>query len=536
MMSPVHSSNSRPSWLHLLVVVAVVALAAFLRLPRLRAVPGWYPDEGSNIAIAASLAQWEQAYLAFGHSSFINGHPPLVYLEMALLFRWLGVDILWARLLTVALGLLTLLLLYTIANRMCGRQVALLASAFYALYPSAVVYNRLALTYNQLAPLYLLVPYGLWQAVEDGRRRWIVLAALCTGAALLTDLAAVSLLGFFALALLLVRPRALLWALPLALLPFLVWGGAMWLSAGKFFLQDVAFAFSRIGASLPVQVARIVFYRTALEGDLWLALGGLGLLFQTGHRQRWLTAGLFGLSLLVFVRNSPAFGQASYFLIPLFPLAALGVGVLFARGIPVLVSPLEAAWRAGLERFRLSPRGRMRLATLLTGLILFLLLLAPPISMIAEGLWLDYGLYLVRFGDTLADPAAADQTAAYVNARTSPDDLVLCSPTIAWLLHAHAADFQMAVAATGRATRHFPADIPFSRFRFDPRLENATYVILDPLWRGWASAQMPEVAEMVREVEEGWGMERRFGEFEVYRHPSAGEGGDDWSGALGGGG
>lgn len=147
------------------------------------------------------------------------------------------------------------------------------------------------------------------------------------------------------------------------------------------------------------------------------------------------------------------------------------------------------------------------------------LILSPFVSMLYEGFFLDYSLFTVRLGTTLADPQTARLATSFVNARTSPDDVVLCSPTIAWLLHTHAADFQMAVAATGRATQHFPADIPSSRFRFDPRLENATYVILDPLWRGWASTQMPEVAEMVREVEEGWGLERRFGEFEVYRHP-----------------
>lgn len=132
--------------------------------------------------------------------------------------------------------------------------------------------------------------------------------------------------------------------------------------------------------------------------------------------------------------------------------------------------------------------------------------------------WVLYAV-AARLGTTLADPRTARLATSFVNARISPDDVVLCSPTIAWLLHAHAADFQMAIAATGQATQHFPADIPSSRFRFDPRLENATYVILDPLWRGWASAQMPEVAEMVREVEEEWELERRFGEFEVYRHP-----------------
>jgi len=139
--------------------------------------------------------------------------------------------------------------------------------------------------------------------------------------------------------------------------------------------------------------------------------------------------------------------------------------------------------------------------------------------MIAEGVWLDYGLYLARFGGTLADPTTARRVAAYVNARTSSDDVVLCSPTIAWLFHAQAADFQMAIAATGGATQHFPPGIPPSRFRFDPRLENAAYVIVDPLWRGWASAQMPAVAGLVEEVEGNWSLETRFGEFEVYRSP-----------------
>ena len=53
----------------------------------------------------------------------------------------------------------------------------------------------------------------------------------------------------------------------------------------------------------------------------------------------------------------------------------------------------------------------------------------------------------------------------------------------------------------------------------EPRLENATYVILDPLWRGWASAQMPQVAEMVRDVEKEWVLEARLGEFDIYRRP-----------------
>jgi hypothetical protein len=98
--------------------------------------------------------------------------------------------------------------------------------------------------------------------------------------------------------------------------------------------------------------------------------------------------------------------------------------------------------------------------------------------------------------------------------------VVLASPTIAWLIEGDVADFQMAIAATGQATQHFPADIPSERFRFDPRLENADYVIIDSMWRGWASAQMPQVAQMVRVVEDGWIHEAPFGDFDIYRQPN----------------
>ena len=177
------------------------------------------------------------------------------------------------------------------------------------------------------------------------------------------------------------------------------------------FYIDLAFTFSRTQAPLALQVARIVFYRTALEGDVWLMLGGLGLLLQSERRQRWLTAGLLGLTLLVIARNGPAVYQASYFLIPLLPLAAWGVGLLVARGVPILVGQLETAWQSVWPR---APH----VARVLTSLILFLLVLAPVLSMIAEGTLMNYGLYLSRMGDTLADPATAEQSAEYVNART----------------------------------------------------------------------------------------------------------------------
>ncbi len=508
---------------HWLVLALILLLGAYLRLHHLAAVPPWYPDEGSNIAVAADLARGELAYMAFGQSSFINPRPPLFYLPLIVLFKLGGVDILWARLLSATCGLLTLFLVYLLTHSLLNPRVALLAALFYAIYPAAVVYSRMAFTYNLLAPLYLLGLYTLHRYLDSDRLTWLLLAALCAGLSPITDLAGIAFPIFLALALLLHHPRHLFLALPLLLLPTLAWSVWMWTAAGDAFLFDLHFTLSRTGGSLGEQLARVIFfYRAGLENELWLALGSLGLFLLPDRRSRWLLGGLYFGSLLLITRTGAIFGLASYFLIPLFPFVAIGMACFLARGLPYLVGMLEQDIKETLADHNLSFAWRRRLTFALTAAILFFLVFSPFVSMVYEGLFLDYSLFTARLGTTLADPQTARLATSFVNARTVPGDVVLCSPTIAWLLHAQAADFQMAIAATGQATQHFPAGIPPSRFRFDPRLENATYVILDPFWRGWASAQMPEVAQIVREVEEGWVLERRFGKFEVYRYPPGG--------------
>jgi hypothetical protein len=195
------------------------------------------------------------------------------------------------------------------------------------------------------------------------------------------------------------------------------------------------------------------------------------------------------------------------------------MGWLLAEGIPRLVDTIGEDIASALSGYRISRTWSKRIVFLLTAGLLFALILTPFLSMTAEGFLLDYQLFTTRMGGTLTVPQDAREATSYVNSRTTPDDVVLASPTIAWLLDAHAADFQMAVAATGQATQHFPAGIPSSRFRFDPRLENASYVILDSLWRGWGAAQMDNVARMVETIESEWTLEIAVGDLAIYRNP-----------------
>ncbi|MGD1996486.1 MAG: glycosyltransferase family 39 protein [Anaerolineae bacterium] len=515
-----------PTWLrrniHWLPLLTAIGLGAFLRFPDLRTAPPWYSDEGTNIAISAALARGELGYMAIGQSSFINGHPHLFYLLLAALFRLAGVDILWARLLSAMLGFLALILLYPVVSAIAGRRIALLATILYAFYPGAVVYTRLAFTYSLLTPLYLVALYAVHRYLDQERRAWLLLAALCAGLAPVTDLAGIALPIFLVLVLLLRRPRHLLLTLPLLALPTLAWGLWMWASAGNAFLFDWAFTLSRTGGSLTLQLARIVsHYRDGLAWDLWFALGSMGLLLLPTRRSRGLIGGFYFSSLVLLTRTVNIGGLRYYFLIPYHPLISAGVSTLALRGWPYVISQFEDDFGSWLAARFPWPRWRRPAVLLVNSIFVFLFAISPFVADLQRATSLD-SFPSVRLGlsGIFASPEAGVQATSYVNAHTSADDVVLASPTIAWLLTACAADFQMAVAATGHPSYHLPANIPSSRFRCDPRLGNAAYVITDPLWRNWGSQTMPQVADMVEEVEEEWVLESEFGEFEIYRNPS----------------
>jgi hypothetical protein len=137
---------------------------------------------------------------------------------------------------------------------------------------------------------------------------------------------------------------------------------------------------------------------------------------------------------------------------------------------------------------------------------------------------LGQGLAQVRAGfptsidPFLLAPGEARAAAAYVAGRRAPGDLVVASPALAWLLPGETADFQMALAYTGTAMPHVPADLPRERYRFDPSFERARFVIVDPLWRNWGVFHVAGLAARLEAVER-WPVGFQAGGITVYARP-----------------
>jgi hypothetical protein len=500
------------AYLEGVLLLLILALAAYLRLANLADNPGWYTDEGANLMMAQSLAEGGVRYMAVNRSILLFARMPLFECLLAGLLRTVGGGLLTLRAFTAALGLVTVLLSYAVIRRAEGgsdHALPLLVALAMAVYPTAVVYSRFGFTYNLLPPLILLVELGLWEAISNSRRGGLVLAALAIGLGIASDVMFAAVALPVVLVVLAHNPRDVWWTLPLMVLPLSIYAGVMLLTDPAAFLFDLRFTLDRVGGQpLAEQIHTIgLNARMMVEQDLWFAPAMIGLVMLRPKRLSRLSLLLFLLPLVMMARTFPLYSLSRYYLIPLLPFVALGMAALVRYGVPAiftLTSDLPGQWRwPGYA-----------LAALLAALLLSPLLSTTGLLMqqVQTG-------FVTPIDPFLLNPHDSRLAADYVNAHSAPTDLVIASPGLAWRIQARTADFQMAVAAAGQDTPHVPGDLPPDRWVYDPRLEEARYVVVDNLWRSWAASDVPGVAEMMETVT-GWEVAFQSGEIIVYRSPN----------------
>lgn len=472
-----------------LTLILILALAACLRLANLAHNPGWYTDEATHLDIAQHLLRGPTQYLAITQSVLLFGRMPLFEWLLAGALALGGDGMTTLRMLTGALGVGTVGVLYW-AARPLSRRLALLAALLLAIYPPAVLYSRFGFSYNLLAPLTLATWRGLWGYWSLDKRRWLVVAASAVGFGLLSDLWMGVLIAPVLLITLLRRWQAALWVLPLLACPMAVYAViqlAVWPHA---FLFDARFTLTRLNAIPLTQQAAVMLEnltRLLSQDGGWLA-GFIGLLILRPAAHRNISLLVWLWPVVVLGRTVALYSLSFYYMIPLLPLAVLGSAALIHR-----LARIKWWWAVGVMAF-------------------FVASLPASLRQIHAG-------FVTPIDPFLISPVAARATAQWVNQHSGADDVIIASPTIAWLLQSNTADFQMAVAAVGEATVHLPANIPADRFAFDPRPEKARYVIVDNLWRNWAVVHMPAVAVMMQTVKQ-WPIAFQSGEIVVYQNPS----------------
>ncbi len=516
---------TRSRFFELLTLALILFLAAYLRLSNVAANPAWYTDEGTHLDIARHLLTGHVQYLAINQPWLLSSRLPLFEGLLTIAARFNGVSMETLRLLTGSLGVITVGLMYAVVRHIGrDRVLALLAAWLLAIYPPAVLYSRFGFSYNLLAPLLLLTLLGVGKyaaarsstalhSAQNAPRRWLAVASLSIGLGTLSDLWMFVVLAPFMLIVLIHNWRDLLWSVPLALLPFGMYAAIMLATAPQVFLFDLRFILSRVN-QLPLdrQVATVWQNLSTLGAqDVWMIAGSLGLLLLKPPRLRGISLAFFAIPIVLLGRTTALFSLSFYYLIPLLPLVALGAASLMRYGVPWLSSVLIRRIRSVVDVGKPAQAGRVNLLVAAPIAIALLISTAGLVRQVRDGFRTDIDGFLL-------DPIAAQAAAAFVNRQAEVDDLVIASPTLAWLLNVQVADMQMPSAYRGQATPHLPADVPPDRWEFNPSVERARFVIVDNLWSNWAIPNVPGVADMLQELEK-WPIVLRSGEVVIYRNP-----------------
>ncbi len=479
-----------------LALLCVLLLAASLRLQYHTDNPMWYTDEATHLNIVHHLLQGQVQYLAIEDSVLLFARLPLFHLLLAVSSVLFGEGMGTLRGLTGMLGVLSVALLFVMTVHLSKRRsLAVFAALSLAIFPDAVLYSRFGFSYNLLTLFMMLLVWGMVVYTRTLSRAWLALGALALGLGLVTDLMMGTLILPFLLVVGVTRWQDALRALPVILLPFAIYAAVMLLVAPSAFWFDLRYTLTRLNTlTIPEQVENVHRnYSILFNRSFWFALGFLGVFWITDRDYRWVVVLCLFFPLVALGRTVALFSLSFYYVIPLLPWVALGMG-----------AALDGVWQT---------LGHKRILAV-TGMALVVGI--PLGDSVRHTLHQVQHRYVTDIDDFLINPDHAREVATFINAHTLEHDVVIASPGVGWLFHARTADFQMVIAYEGVEVVHLPGDIPISRFTFNPGYAQASFIVVDDLWRKWGIVHVPGLAALVQDVETHWSLVMQAGTIAVY--------------------
>ena len=164
-----------------IVLIGVLALAAFIRFYRLPEYMTFLGDEGRDALIVKKILIDHDFPLLGPPTSVGNIYlGPIYYYMMAFSMAVFWMNPVAAAGMNAAIGVLTVFLVYYLAKQFFGRVPGLIVSALYAVSPVTTVYSKSSWNPNPAPFFSLLAVIGIYHSRKFKDYRWLVL----TGAAL----------------------------------------------------------------------------------------------------------------------------------------------------------------------------------------------------------------------------------------------------------------------------------------------------------------------------------------------------------------
>lgn len=326
------------------------------------------------------------------------------------------------------------------------------------------------------------------------------MASLIVALCLLSELVGVVYLFVFIIVILWKRWRDLWFSLPVALLPFMVYTIVMLWLYPQAYGPDLKYAMFRASnLPLPAQFVTILFNSGSIHSDLYFLMGIIGLFLYPKDSLKKRFALFLILPLLAFTRTIGVGVLGWYYLIPLFPFYAVGLGLLIYELGNKLFYFCDHVFDQILYRISFHiPQVGQRIIKPANNLSLIILLVISPflLSTSITHIRINDKTYDTGLESILANPAEAQAVVDYINSHSKPDDVVLISPSMGWAVKANAVDYHISLAYMGLSTKFFPDDVSHDRFRFNPAYTNARYIVIDNLWMNWGEENLPDLIKV----------------------------------------
>ncbi|OYT54782.1 MAG: hypothetical protein B6U72_01565 [Candidatus Altiarchaeales archaeon ex4484_2] len=171
------------------------------------------------------------------------------------------------------------------------------------------------------------------------------------------------------------------------------------------------------------------------------------------------------------------FGRLDHMIIPLYPLFALGLGLLLGEIYLFMVSLFS--WNTIIK-------------LLVFGILVY------PFTYIA---WMDYETFILGDNPLVAseDIGARLNVSSYVNSRVGGDDLVLADSNFIRFLDGRVSVILQSVAIEGRDVLYMSGDYGSNRFTHNCSYRKARFIVIQEQYTPWLDVNCPQV---VRHLED----------------------------------
>ena len=499
----------------ILLLLALLALATFLRLYHLGTNPLWYTDESNYISPAWFLAHGQARYGAILHpyATEILAQPVLFFFFNGWVLRLTQLEIFHARLLSALLAIAAIFPLYLIGAKLSSPRLGLLAALFFTIHHYSILFTRWGMPYNLSMFFNILALLGMVLYLKEKKAWALYGAALCAGLS--------SISSFFGLATVLFvigfaackRPRALWAVIPLALVPFilfLLWGMS---GRGSAFLADFIGLFGQLKSPRQGLVGPVDMFARAIlrmvSHDFVFLLGVIGL-FWWGKAGRIVRA--YWLVLIVLVLKKQGLDPSlKYNATTHMFCLYFGLAFFVLRSWELLGNVFENCQERVKRSMPVSPQ---LLAAFLVA-IPIVIASSRSVREVATTIHSEYEAV-----GSVKNISDALELANLLDPQIKLDDFIIAPERIYWLFHCRTANLYQTVAKTTDGTTwHW--NLTPERFAFDCSYAQAKFIILDHTDRTIilhpANPNMDLIPRILQE--ENWEQIYQLGEYHVFLNP-----------------